>query len=183
LAGLDRLREGNRRYVAGTARAVSAALRAELAGRSPHPFAVVVGCSDPRVVPELIFDTQVGECFVVRTAGNVVDDIVTGSVEYAVAHLGARLVVVLGHEGCGAVQAALSGGATSLALAAVLREIQPSVERSRRAWDPVSRCEDENIRHSIAKLHASAVLSALLHPAALVGAKYHLASGEVDFLI
>lgn len=102
-----RLRAGNARFAADAMEHPSrgAARRAELAG-GQHPFAVVLGCSDSRVPAELVFDQGLGDLFVVRTAGHVLDPAVIGSVEYGVAVLGAPLVVVLGHEGCGAVRAA-----------------------------------------------------------------------------
>jgi carbonic anhydrase len=112
-AALQRLRAGNARYVAGkpTHPDQSAARRKKLAG-GQKPFATILACADSRVGPELIFDQGLGDLFVIRVAGNVVDDTVTGSVEYAAIHLACPLVMVLGHEHCGAVTAtvaALSG--------------------------------------------------------------------------
>lgn len=93
-----------------------------------RPKAIIIGCSDSRVPPELVFDQSLGDLFVVRAAGNVVDTIALGSVEYAVEHLGTRLVIVLGHDRCGAVQAACSGAATSSPnLNAIMAELRPSV--------------------------------------------------------
>lgn len=93
-----------------------------------RPKAIIIGCSDSRLPPESVFDQSLGDLFVVRTAGNVVDAIALGSVEYAVEHLGTRLVIVLWHARCGAVQAACSGGATSSPnLNAIMAELMPSV--------------------------------------------------------
>src|ERR1044071_4859084 len=105
---LAKLKEGNARFVTNKVSTGkrTAANRAETA-QSQHPFAIVLGCADSRTSPEIVFDQNIGDLFVVRTAGNLVDDHALGSIEYAVAHLGARLVVVLGHERCGAAQAAL----------------------------------------------------------------------------
>jgi carbonic anhydrase len=105
-AALKRLMDGNARYVAGrsTHPNASAARRTEVAS-AQHPFAAIVACADSRVGPELIFDQGLGDLFVARVAGNVVDDAVLGSLEYSVIHLGVPLVVVLGHDRCGAVQA------------------------------------------------------------------------------
>lgn len=178
-----RLRQGNQRFIKGQLRPRSDApeLRRRLADVSPRPVAVVVTCSDPRVCPELILDTKLGELFVVRTAGNVVDDVALGSVEFAVEALDAPVVVVLGHERCGAVAAALAGRRGGPALDAVLAEIRPSVELAAGDPDPVARCEDENIRHTIARLRADERLGQALKPESIVGAKYHMESGVVDF--
>ena len=107
---IEMLMEGNARYVAGRSacREDSERRRKETIG-GQSPFAAVLACSDSRVPPELIFDRGVGDLFVVRVAGNVADEVVTGSIEYAAAHLGVPLVVVLGHTGCGAVTAVLTG--------------------------------------------------------------------------
>src|SRR5512134_4010741 len=105
---LQRLKDGNERFLRGVAhlQRPSPALVAELA-EGQHPFATILGCSDSRVPPEWIFDVGLGELFVVRVAGNVLSAEVAGSLQYAGAHLGIQLLVVLGHEGCGAIQAAL----------------------------------------------------------------------------
>jgi carbonic anhydrase len=103
-----RLKEGNRRFVSGQSRHAheSASLRHQLVS-GQHPFATVLGCSDSRVPVELIFDQGIGDLFVIRLAGNVITDDVLGSIEYARIHLNSQLLVILGHEGCGAVTAAL----------------------------------------------------------------------------
>jgi carbonic anhydrase len=106
-AALTRLKDGNLRYAAGRSGRpdLSLARRRELAG-GQHPFATIVACADSRVGPELIFDQARGDLFVIRVAGNVVDDLVVGSIEYSVIQLGVPLVMVLGHDHCGAVAAA-----------------------------------------------------------------------------
>ncbi len=107
-AALQRLRDGNARYAAGRSNHpdLSPARRGELVD-GQHPFATILACADSRVGPELIFDQGLGDLFVVRDAGNVVDDVMLGSIEYSVIHLGVPLIVVLGHEHCGAVTAAV----------------------------------------------------------------------------
>lgn len=105
---LQRLIDGNERFLAGAARAASPSVETMTRlTRGQHPFATILGCSDSRVPPEWIFDAGLGELFVVRVAGNVLSPEVAGSLQYAGAHLHTSLFVVLGHEGCGAVQAAL----------------------------------------------------------------------------
>ncbi|MCL1841879.1 MAG: hypothetical protein FWF75_09080 [Propionibacteriaceae bacterium] len=169
------LREGNRRFLAERPRARGdmAALRARLAQANPHPYAAVLACSDPRVCPELILDAQLGELFVVRTAGNVVDDIVCGSIEFAVRPLGAPVVVVLGHSRCGAVAAALAGAQAGPALASLVAHIPVG------SGADAAQVEDDNIAASVAQLRSG--LAPWLEPAAIVAAKYDLESGVVDF--
>src|SRR5205085_7994523 len=112
---IDRLTEGNERFVRGEARfpTVQKEVLAELA-KGQRPFATILGCSDSRVPPELIFDAGFGELFIVRVAGNVISPEVMGTLQYAGVHLRTPLFVVLGHEGCGAVQAALAAKAHGL---------------------------------------------------------------------
>src|SRR6266550_7786908 len=107
-AALAKLKEGNLRFATSevSQSKPTAARRAETA-QEQHPFAIVLGCADSRTAPEIVFDQNIGDLFVVRTAGNLIDDHGLGSIEYAVAYAGARLIVVLGHEHCGAVEAAL----------------------------------------------------------------------------
>jgi carbonic anhydrase len=111
-AALQRLMDGNARYVAGKSVRPNqdAERRASLAG-GQHPFATILACADSRVGPELIFDQGLGDLFVIRVAGNVVDEVVLASIEYSVIHLGSPLVMVLGHERCGAVTAAVDAAA------------------------------------------------------------------------
>lgn len=105
------LAEGNARYLAGESNDgdASAERRKFTAENGQYPYAIVVTCSDSRVVPEIIFSAGIGDLFVIRTAGNTIDDCSLGSIEYAISHLGVRLVVVMGHTHCGAITAAVSG--------------------------------------------------------------------------
>ena len=125
---MDRLRNGNARYQAFRQAhpRLDPEWRAELA-TGQNPFAAILGCADSRVPPELIFDQGLGDLFVVRVAGNVVDDLVLGSLEFAVQRLRVPLVLVLGHAGCGAVTAALSATAPTGRLAAITRRISPAL--------------------------------------------------------
>src|ERR1700755_2071562 len=108
---LAKLKEGNARFVASEVSSGKPNGAKRLANaKAQHPFAIVVACADSRTAPEIVFDANIGDLFVVRTAGNVVDDHTLGSIEYAVDHLGSRLVVVMGHQRCGAVTAAVAGG-------------------------------------------------------------------------
>ena len=128
-AALEKLNAGNQRFASSkvSASKPTAARRAETS-QTQRPFAVIVGCADSRTSPEIIFDQNIGDLFVIRTAGNLVDDYALGSIEYAVEHLGARLVVVLGHERCGAVQSALQSESAPGHINALVRDIQPAIK-------------------------------------------------------
>lgn len=186
----DRLRAGNERFVHGTAEhpGQDAARRATL-GHAQHPFAVIFGCSDSRVAAEIIFDQGLGDMFVVRTAGHVLDTTVIGSIEYGVGVLSAPLVVVLGHDRCGAVEAAMdalrSGSLPSGFVRAIVDRVIPSVVRIERGQSGVPEPElfgREHVRHTVHMLHDySALLSRAVAEgkAAVVGVEYDLADGRV----
>jgi carbonic anhydrase len=99
---------------------------------SQKPFAIIVGCSDSRVPPEIIFDQGIGDLFIIRNAGNVVDDFAMASIEYAVEHLDVKLIMVLGHENCGAVDATIKGGRLPGHLNKLTDEIEPSIQSAKR---------------------------------------------------
>lgn len=192
---LEKLREGNARFVAGV-RSVEAlasqARRADLvAGQSP--FAIVLSCSDSRVPAEIVFDQGLGDLFVVRVAGNVVAPSLVGSVEFAASTFGTELVVVMGHTKCGAISATLEalekGGAhPSPNVRDIVERITPAVAELVR---PGVRREDvmgaairANVRATANGLrHGSAVLERRIREGrlAVVGAEYDLATGAVDF--
>src|SRR3954447_12835695 len=139
---LTRLMEGNDRYARHKEKHPNETLarRKELES-GQHPFAVVLSCSDSRVAPELIFDQGLGDLFVIRVAGNIVDDDILGSIEYSIEHLDAKLILVLGHEKCGAASAAVEGAEASGHLKHLLSAIQPSVEETRKAGgDRIHNC-------------------------------------------
>ena len=129
---LTRLLEGNARYKTDRAEHphADASRRLALTG-GQAPFAVVLTCADSRVVPELIFDQGIGDLFVIRLAGNIVDRAVRGSIEYAVDHLDTKLVLVLGHENCGAVTAAVAGGAADCSIDELMEALAPAVAEAR----------------------------------------------------
>ena len=157
-----RLLSGNRRFVSGRTRMRGVvAQRAALVG-GQHPDAIVLACADSRVGPELLFDQSLGDLFVVRTAGNIVDPIVLGSMEYAVEHLHARLIVVLGHGSCGAVKAACSNDEMpSQNLVALVQEIRPTVQKLMSCFEGaelVDRGVRANARHSAQQIVANSVI-------------------------
>ncbi|SCG64364.1 carbonic anhydrase [Micromonospora coxensis] len=184
---LAELLAGNRRFVTGAPRHPNqdAAHRAAVAD-GQHPFAVIVGCSDSRLAAEIIFDRGLGDLFVVRTAGHTVGSEVLGSVEYAVSVLGTPLVVVLGHDSCGAVQAARQAARTGATppghLGAVVDAVTPSVRRAAsQGVDDVDGIVDIHIARTVeALLDNSAVLAGEVAAGrcAVVGLSYRLAAGE-----
>ena len=197
LEALERLREGNRRFVSGVRsidRLVSRMRRSEMVV-GQEPFAVILGCSDSRVPVEIIFDQGVGDLFVIRVAGNIVASSLIGSVEFAAEKYGTRLVVVLGHTRCGAVQATLEElkqptGSHSQNIRSIVDRIRPSVEdlfetEIKNDWDALMRhAVRANIRVSANHLrNGSPVLEQLIQKDGLlvVGAEYSLETGEVDF--
>lgn len=194
---LARLKEGNRRYVMeeSAQEPTTEAARAKLSG-GQAPFAVILGCADSRVPPELVFDQGIGDLFVLRVAGNFAALSQTGSIEYAVEHLGARLVVVLGHTGCGAIAAAVGeieedDDVHPPALQWIVNRLLPVV-KSVRAEQPgledAALCDAArvaNIHEAVRSLREdSPVIARLVADAGLevVGAEYALETGEVRFL-
>lgn len=182
------LKEGNERFVAGKPEHPSQSIehRASLAGEQ-RPTAVVFGCADSRVAAEIIFDQGLGDMFVVRTAGHVIDSAVLGSIEYAVTVLNVPLVVVLGHDSCGAVKAtlaALDEGQVPLGFVRdVVERVTPSILLGRR--DGLTRVDEFEARHvteTAAQLMArSTAIADKINAGslAIVGVTYHLADGKV----
>jgi len=152
-----------------------------------HPYAAVLCCSDTRVSPEIVFDEGLNDLFVVRNAGNVVTSSVLGSLEYSVLELGVNLVMVLGHEDCGAVKAALSTSshptATEDYLEALIRPIGEAVELAKRQpGDIVDNTVREHVRLTIDKIRKAPFIRQAGRPIALAGGVYHLKTGKVEFL-
>jgi carbonic anhydrase len=186
---LDRLMRGNRRFVADWPDRPNQSVRRrrQLAKEGQQPFAVIVTCADSRVPPEIIFDAGLGDLFVVRVAGNVLDDVVIGSIEYAVEHLHVPLVMILGHDGCGAVTAALNRtGQPQGRLGAIMHALQPAVELAEaHCGDVVSHAIDANVRLAVKQLKAGEQTlseAAAQGKISIAGARYHLESGVVDLL-
>lgn len=192
-AALEQLMAGNSRFVAGlaTQRDLLAQVRATAAGQ--HPIASIVACIDSRVPPERIFDLGVGDAFVARVAGNFVDEEILGSLEFASAVAGSRVILVLGHTECGAVKGACDGVELGH-LTATLAQIRPALEavpggdfspRSSKNRDFVRAVTHANVRLTVEEiLRESAVLRGLHEEGRLlvVGAIYDVATGEVDLL-
>jgi carbonic anhydrase len=184
---LKRLKDGNRRFVENRPSHPhqTPEWRAEIT-TGQHPFAQVLSCSDSRVVPEILFDTGIGDLFVLRVAGNVVDYAILGSLEYGAAHLNVPLIVVLGHTCCGAVTAAVDGVDTNDHIIALVESLTPAVESTRgMPGDPVENAVRANVRVGTEVLRQSEPTLAPLNRRGtirIVGAIYDIATGRVEWL-
>lgn len=189
---LARLVSGNDRFVRGEARfpTVQKEILAELA-KGQYPYATILGCSDSRVPPELIFDAGFGELFIVRVAGNVISPEVMGTIQYAGVHLQTPLFVVLGHEGCGAVAAALTARTNKTAIPAriglLMDNILPGLRDLPSGLAPdqeVRAAVEANVRWSMRQILATPEGQARVAEGVmkLVGAVYELETGRVHFL-
>jgi carbonic anhydrase len=180
---LARLKAGNERFANSKESAAKpvAARRVETA-QDQHPFAIVVGCADSRTAPEIIFDQSIGDLFVIRTAGNLVDDYALGSIEYAVGNLGTRLIVVLGHARCGAVKAALGGDSAPGHINSLVRDIQPAVTAAKgKDGDALANAVHENDAEVAAKIKKQAQLGDLASQVRIVEGYYDLDTGKVEW--
>ena len=174
LNALEKLKEGNKAYLNSEKNAgdISPKSRLFLSQHGQHPYAVIVGCADSRVMPESIFSAGLGELFVIRAAGNVLDNFALGSVEYAAEHLGCKLIVVMGHTGCGAVGAA--HGQHGGYLKHITDEIAQAIGQE---TDPV-KASILNVKHGVQKIKTQLPdLEGVL----VIGALYHTDSGLVEF--
>jgi carbonic anhydrase len=186
-----RLREGNERFVAGESLHPNqdASRRSSLV-HDQHPFAVIFGCSDSRLAAEIIFDLGLGDAFVVRTAGQVIDDAVLGSLEYSIGQLGVPLIVILGHDSCGAVTATKSAVETGSMPGGFIRDlverITPSVLTSiRNDQHEVNDMVVEHVRQTAHRLaDSSRVISDAIQEgrAAVVGLSYKLDEGRAELV-
>ena len=168
-----RLKQGNERYV----RQGNAALRERTAAEGQTPFAVVICCADSRVIPEQIFQADVGDLFVIRVAGNVLDAHQLGSIEYAVGHLGTKLVVMLGHTGCGAVRAAVSGHSEGY-ITFLTDEIRKAIGTER---DCDAACR-QNAVYGVDRIRRTFAQHPAFADATIVGAVYDIRTGLVEWL-
>lgn len=188
---LQRLMDGNKHYVEGqmgACRESDAAKREGLA-QGQKPYAIILSCSDSRVPPEIIFDKSMGEIFVIRVAGNVPDPVVLGSIEYAAEHIGSPLIMVLGHERCGAVTATVeSKGKAHGNIGAIVKTIAPAAQKAQKAMkgkpkaEVVEAATDANVQLVAANLtKKSPVVAKLVKEGKvkIVTAKYDLDDGKV----
>jgi len=170
---IERLLAGNSRYCEVS----DAALRERTAVHGQQPWAIVVACSDSRVIPEEIFSAALGELFVIRVAGNVLDNHQLGSIEYAAAHLGCSLVIVLGHTRCGAVGATLRGESDGF-IRYLTDEIAAAIGDER---DPLRACE-KNVLHAVERIRHEFAGHPEIKSVTVRGAVYDVLDGSVRFL-
>jgi carbonic anhydrase len=185
---ISKLKEGNARYTSGSLQhpGQTADRRTELA-RTQHPFAAILSCSDSRVPPEVVFDQGLGDLFIVRVAGNVINDEGLGSLEYTVDHLGTRLILVLGHQRCGAVDAAretiAAKGKAPGHIQSLVTAIKPAVEAT--AKDDLETTIKANVKNVVQALRsATPILKAEVDSGKIqvIGGYYSLDTGAVTFL-
>ena len=177
---LNRLKTGNERYLTASQSIgdVSPALRAAACAHGQNPYAVIITCSDSRVIPESIFSAGIGELFVIRVAGNVIDNHQLGSIEYAAEHLGCRLILVMGHNHCGAVDAAINHDPDGY-IKFVTDEIKKAIGSE---TDDRAACI-LNVRYSMKMIEESLeIQNEEAHGLRVCGALYHLEDGTVEFL-
>lgn len=170
---LNRMKEGNRKYV----RISNRKLREETAEKGQNPYAIVICCSDSRVIPEHIFSADIGDLFVIRVAGNVLDNHQIGSIEYAAGHLDCKEIIVLGHTGCGAVNAALSGNADGF-IRYITEDILEAIGDER---DP-EKASCLNVAHAVNRLKAEFLDHPEIGNVVITGALYDIRTGEVRWL-
>ena len=173
MPAVNKLIKGNHQYIIKG----NSSLREDTALNGQHPYAIVICCSDSRVIPEEIFSASIGDLFVIRVAGNVLDRHQLGSIEYAAGHLGCKLVLLLGHTRCGAVDAALSGHVDGF-IRYITDDIQEAIGEER---NPDNACR-LNVRHGISKIKAAFENHPELSDVEIKGAVYDILSGEVEWL-
>ena len=178
---LEKLKRGNQQYLhaALSQGDISFQARQDTHRLGQHPYAIIITCSDSRVIPESIFSAGLGDLFVIRVAGNVIDDHQLGSIEYAAEHLGGKLVVVLGHTHCGAVDAAINHDPACY-IKFITDEIKTAIGEE---TDPYKACW-LNVKHSIELIESSLSIHAMEEQQRLkvIGAIYHIEDGHVDFM-
>jgi carbonic anhydrase len=189
LNAVRQLKAGNARYVSGKLRPRNYKADRKATADGQHPYAIVLACADSRVPPEILFDESLGKLFVVRVAGNVVDPVVLGSIEYAAEHLHVETLLVLGHESCGAVKATLEGGHAPPHIDSLVTRIQPAADEAKKAGlgakKTLALAVQLNVFLQMAEsVKQSEVLKEFVHDGKLkiVGGVYNLHSGRVEFL-
>ena len=178
---LARMQAGNARYLAARTNPgdVSPARRLDTAQNGQHPYAIVIACADSRVVPESIFSAGLGDLFVIRVAGNVIGDTQLGSIQYAAGHLGVKTVVVLGHTNCGAVGAAMAGGAGGY-VGFLTGEIAKAIGAEQDDF----RASAKNVGYGVSRIREALKDDRECPSDSLdiLGAVYHIDTGTVDWL-
>jgi carbonic anhydrase len=181
---LEKLKAGNQRYINGKAvHFHQSRQRRSAIASAQHPFAIILGCADSRVPPEIIFDQGLGDLFVIRVAGNIVDDAILGSIEYAAEELGTSLVLVMGHERCGAVAATVKHVNVPGHISTLTNAILPALEQVQdEPGDLLDNAVRANIKLVVEQLGASHPVADLVQGDRLtvVGGQYNLDCGTVE---
>ncbi|HYV39416.1 MAG TPA: carbonic anhydrase [Gemmataceae bacterium] len=177
---LQKLKDGNARFIAQKTTAKNDAARRAETAKGQKPFAIILACADSRVGPEIVFDQSLGDLFVIRVAGNVTDPSILGSIEYAVLHIGTPLVVVMGHEKCGAVAAVLEGGKAEGNLAELLKEVHVGDPKGSLA----ANVKDNAKFHADAMLKQSKTINDMVKSGRvqIVTSYYDLSAGTIEWL-
>ncbi len=190
---LEKLKEGNKHftsYVLNTASVSNIDRVRYLAKNGQKPLAILVTCSDARISPERIFNAEMGDFFIIRTAGNVVGDLELGSIEYALTSFGTDMILVMGHENCGAIHSAIDDHDpehNTGNIKHIIDIIQPSIDKAKQETDNhfsiISKAEDYNIINSVSKIKSSKIIKKLISEGkvTVIGAKYGIATGDVTF--
>lgn len=185
---LQKLLDGNKRFIEGKFSEKDYPAELKELTKGQHPYAIILSCSDSRVPPEIIFDESMGKLFVVRVAGNVLDEVALGSIEYAAEHLHTKLLVILGHSNCGAVNATIAGGEVTPNIEEIVKKISPAVEKAKKHHpeNEVLNCAiKENVINQVEEsLKSSKLLTELNEKGELniVGAMYDISTGKVSIL-
>lgn len=187
---LDRLKEGNQRYGKDEPVCYPDCKAREDFNNGQKPYAAILSCADSRVSPEIMFNAGLDELFVIRVAGNIADTTSIASIEYAVAHLNTNLIVVMGHEACGAVGAALDNAKSTVDLGynlnTLVAHITPAVAAAQKKAasfkrDPITATVKENAKLNALELRARSPIITKTRGVEIVSAYYHLVSGKVEF--
>lgn len=188
---IDKLKDGNKHftsYVLNTASISNIDRVQYLAKNGQNPLAILVTCSDARISPERIFNAEMGDFFIIRTAGNVVGDLELGSIEYALTSFDTDMVLVMGHENCGAIHSAIYDHEHELGnIQHIIDIIQPSIDKAKQETnnklDIITKAEDYNIINSVKKIKSSPIIKKFINEGkvTVVGAKYGIATGDVTF--
>ncbi|NJP04443.1 MAG: carbonic anhydrase [Chloroflexaceae bacterium] len=188
-AALEALMEGNKRFVSGAMNHPHQSVKRRLeVAQGQDPFAIILCCADSRIGPEVIFDQGLGDIFVIRVAGNVAaDPTIIAGIEFASAVVGAPLLVVLGHQYCGAIQVAVAGGEQpSTHLNQLMTALEPAITRIKdQPGDTVDLAITANVHHTVELLHScQPIIADLVQKGALkiVGGRYSLDTGEVELI-
>jgi carbonic anhydrase len=178
--GIVTLQGGNDRYLSGNLKSKDFTSERSEQAAGQHPYAIVVTCSDSRVSPEILFDESLGRLFVIRVAGNVIDPVVMGSIEYAVEHLHSETVLILGHSSCGAVSAALAGGTVPENIGAIIQRIQPAVDAAKKKSSDADEVKKASVSENIALQMTSLTRGSEIVREAVKEGKLTVAGGLYD---